>query len=90
VFVGHTAPSESTHHGGPAKTSGNYQTGFKAARQAGDPAVAAWVLGNTSYLLTHEGTKASALDAAQAAVGKSNRRSEVTAQLAWLGQRSER
>src|SRR6266487_3233095 len=67
------------------RAGGYYGSAMEASRQAGDPVVSAWILGNMSYLLAYKGDKRAALSAAQAAsdlVGRTGRR--PTSQLAWL------
>jgi tetratricopeptide (TPR) repeat protein len=67
----------------PAKAQGYYDTAMLAAAEAGDPALAAWLLANTSYLYVHRGDVPAALDAAQGA-GTFARRCTITTQHAWL------
>jgi hypothetical protein len=52
----------------PSKAQAFSAIAREAARQAGDTAVSAWVLGNTSYLLDQRGEPERALEAAQGAV----------------------
>ena len=67
----------------PAKAQGYYDAGMLAAVEAGDPALAAWLLANTSYLHVYRGDERAALDAAQGAVTFA-RRCTITTQHAWL------
>jgi tetratricopeptide (TPR) repeat protein len=67
----------------PAKAQGYYDAAMLAAVEAGDPALAAWLLANTSYLHVYRGDKRVALDAAQGAVTFA-RRCTITTQHAWL------
>jgi tetratricopeptide (TPR) repeat protein len=67
----------------PAKAQGYYDAAMLAAVEAGDPALAAWLLANTSYLHVYRGDKRAALDAAQGAVTFA-RRCTITTQHAWL------
>jgi tetratricopeptide (TPR) repeat protein len=67
----------------PAKAQGYYDAAMLAAVEAGDPALAAWLLANTSYLHVYRGDEPAALDAAQGAVTFA-RRCTITTQHAWL------
>jgi tetratricopeptide (TPR) repeat protein len=67
----------------PAKAQGYYDAAMLAAAEAGDPALAAWLLANTSYLYVYRGDVPAALDAAQGA-GTFARRCTITTQHAWL------
>ena len=67
----------------PAKTQGYYDAAMFAAVEAGDPALAAWLLANASYLHVYRGDEPAALDAAQGAVTFA-RRCTITTQHAWL------
>jgi tetratricopeptide (TPR) repeat protein len=66
-----------------AKARGYYDAAMLAAIEAGDPALAAWLLANTSYLHVYRGDERAALDAAHGAVTCA-RRCTVTTQYAWL------
>jgi tetratricopeptide (TPR) repeat protein len=67
----------------PVKAQGYYDAAMLAAVEAGDPALAAWLLANTSYLHVYRGNERAALDAAQGAVTFA-RRCTITTQHAWL------
>jgi tetratricopeptide (TPR) repeat protein len=67
----------------PAKAKGYYDAALLAAVEAGDPALAAWLLANTSYLHAYRGDERAALDAAQGAVTFASR-CMITTQHAWL------
>ena len=67
----------------PAKARGYYDVAMLATIEAGDPALAAWLLANTSYLHVHRGDERAALDAAHGAVTFA-RRCTITTQHAWL------
>jgi tetratricopeptide (TPR) repeat protein len=67
----------------PVKAQGYYDAAMLAAVEAGDPALAAWLLANTSYLHVYRGNERAALDAAQGAV-TFGRRCTITTQHAWL------
>jgi hypothetical protein len=67
----------------PVKAQGYYDAAMLAAVEAGDPALAAWLLANTSYLHVYRGDERAALDAAQGAVTFA-RRCTITTQHAWL------
>ena len=67
----------------PTKAQGYYDAAMLAAVEAGDPALAAWLLANTSYLHVYRGDERAALDAAQGAVTFA-RRCTITTQHAWL------
>jgi tetratricopeptide (TPR) repeat protein len=67
----------------PAKAQGYYHAGMLAAAEAGDPALAAWLLANTSYLHVYRGDEPAALDAAQGATTFVHR-CTITTQHAWL------
>jgi tetratricopeptide (TPR) repeat protein len=68
----------------PLKAHAYYRVALEAAEQAADPAVSAWVLGNTSYLRAHEGAAKAALEAAQGAVSLAARCSGPTTEQGWL------
>ena len=68
----------------PVKAEAYYQVALKAAGEAGDDPVAAWVLANISYLEVHRGAMQAALQAAQAAAARVARSAGITTQHAWL------
>lgn len=57
---------------------------LKAAEEAGDDAVAAWVLANIGYLEAHRRAVPAALEAVQGAAARAARCGDVTTQHAWL------
>ena len=61
-----------------------YQVALKAAEEAGDDAVAAWVLANIGYLEAHRRAVPAALEAVQGAAVRAARCGDVTTQHAWL------
>jgi len=67
----------------PAKAQGYYDAAMLAASEAGDPALAAWLLANISYLHVYRGVEPAALAAAQGAAAFA-RRCTITTQHAWL------
>ena len=67
----------------PAKAQGYYDAAMLAAAEAGDPALAAWLLANTSYLHVYRGDEPAALNAARGAVTFA-RRCTISTQHAWL------
>jgi hypothetical protein len=67
----------------PDKAQAFYAVAREAAEQANDPAVSAWVLGNTSYLLDQRGETKRALEAAQGAASFATQ-TIVTTQHVWL------
>ena len=68
----------------PAKAEAYYHVALKAAAEAGDDAVAAWVLANVSYLEAHRGAVQAALQAAQGAAARAARSADITTQHAWI------
>ena len=67
----------------PAKAERYYAAAMPAAAEAGDPALTAWLLANTSYLHVYRGDRRAALSVAQGAVTFA-RRCPITTQHAWL------
>jgi tetratricopeptide (TPR) repeat protein len=61
-----------------------YQVALKAAEEAGDDAVAAWVLANIGYLEAHRRAVPAALEAVRGAAARAARCGDVTTQHAWL------
>jgi tetratricopeptide (TPR) repeat protein len=67
----------------PDKAQAFYAVAREAAEQAEDPAVSAWVLGNSSYLLDQRGDARRALEAVQGAASFASR-CLITPQHVWL------
>jgi tetratricopeptide (TPR) repeat protein len=68
----------------PARAEAYYEVALRAAGEAGDDAVAAWVLANVGYLEAHRGAVPAALEAVQAAAARATRCQHITTQHAWL------
>jgi tetratricopeptide (TPR) repeat protein len=68
----------------PTTAEAYYQVALKAAEEAGDDAVAAWVLANIGYLEAHRRAVPAALEAVQGAAARAARCGDVTTQHAWL------
>jgi tetratricopeptide (TPR) repeat protein len=68
----------------PHKAQAYYDVAMKAAEEADDDALAAWVLANLSYLHAHRGAMRAALEAAQGAAARVAHSADVTTQHAWL------
>jgi tetratricopeptide (TPR) repeat protein len=68
----------------PARAEAYYQVALKAAGEAGDDAVAAWVLANIGYLEAHRGAVPTALEAVRGAAARATRCQQITTQHAWL------
>jgi hypothetical protein len=68
----------------PYKAQAYYDVAMKAAGEAEDDTLAAWVLANLSYLYAHRGAMKAALMAAQGAAARVAHSADVTTQHAWL------
>jgi tetratricopeptide (TPR) repeat protein len=68
----------------PGKAQAYYDVAMKAAGEADDDSLAAWVLANLSYLHVHRGAMKAALEAAQGAAARVAHCADVTTQHAWL------
>ena len=68
----------------PARAEAYYQVALRAAGEAGDDAVAAWVLANIGYLEAHRGAVPAALEAVRGAAARATRCQHITTQHAWL------